>query len=226
MIQVFKAGSTGEEVARGFEKTWQETVGKADRGEVINKIINNTDEQSLQWLKEYASAQPVTLLLWLDNSDAAQVLQSDTIKNSPDQMLFLSTSLLAGEVGIIPENMRDSVFLTHPHSLPEDYDLKGKILKRWLKTRDLAETNLDIQSKMYFLGWMLPGALKHMRSEFYRDYFLEGFDMMIDQDYAVAVYPRLSFGQGQRYAAKGCYIVQLTGDDITQVKMVGDWVVN
>ena len=65
-----------------------------------------------------------------------------------------------------------------------------------------------------------------MRSEFYRDYFLEGFDMMIDQNYAVAVYPRLSFGQGQRYAAKGCYIVQLTGDDITEVKMVGDWVIN
>ena len=226
VIQVFKAGGKGEDVARGFEKTWQQAVGKAARGELINKVITSADDLSSQWLKKNTSEQPVTLLLWLDNSDAAQVLQSDTFKNSPDQMLFLSTSLLAGEVAIIPENMRDSVFLTHPHSLPEDYDLKGKILKRWLKTRDLAETNLDIQSKMYFLGWMLPGALKHMRNEFYRDYFLEGFDMMIDQDYAVAVYPRLSFAQGQRYAAKGCYIVQLTGDDITEVKMVGDWIVN
>ena len=116
--------------------------------------------------------------------------------------------------------------MTHPHSLPEYYDTKSMVLKRWLKIRDLPVTNLDIQSKMYFLGWMLPGAVKHMRSEFYRDYFLESFDMMIDQDYAVAVYPRLSFGPDQRYAAKGCYIVQLTGDDITEVKMVGDWVVN
>ena len=65
-----------------------------------------------------------------------------------------------------------------------------------------------------------------MRSEFYRDYFLEGYDMMIEQTYAVAVYPRLSFGPGQRYASKGCYIAQLTGDDSTNLKMVGDWVTN
>ena len=141
-------------------------------------------------------------------------------------MLFLSTSLLAGEVSVIPENMRDSIFLTHPHSLPEDYDRKSGVLKRWLKTNGIPVTNLDVQAKMYFLGWMLPGAIHNMRSEFYRDYFLEGFDMMKDQTYAVAVYPRLSFGPGQRYAAKGCFIVQLTGDDITKLKMVGDWVVN
>ncbi len=226
VIQVFKAGSNGEDTARGFEKAWQDAVGNSGHGELINKVIKNADDLSSQWLKENTSEQPVTLLLWLDNASAAQVFESDIFKNSPDQMLFLSTSLLAGEVSMIPGNMRDSVFLTHPHSLPEDYDTKSMVLKLWLKSRNLAVTNKDIQSKMYFLGWMLPGAIKHMRSEFYRDYFLESFDMMIDQDYAVAVYPRLSFGPGQRYAAKGCYIVQLTGDDITEVKMVGDWVVN
>ncbi len=75
-------------------------------------------------------------------------------------MLFLSTSLLAGEVSMIPGNMRDSVYLTHPHSLPEDYDTKSMVLKLWLKSRDLTVTNKDIQSKMYFLGWKLPDAIK------------------------------------------------------------------
>ena len=100
------------------------------------------------------------------------------------------------------------------------------VLKRWLKIRKIPLTNLDIQAKMYFLGWMLPGAIKNMRSEFYRDYFLESFDMMTDQTYAVAVYPRLSFGPAQRYAAKGCYIAQLGGGDEAKLKMVGDWVIN
>ncbi len=84
----------------------------------------------------------------------------------------------------------------------------------------------QLKAKMYFLGWMLPGAIAAMRSEFYRDYFMEAFDMMPDQDYAIAAYPRLSFGPGQRYAAKGCYITQLSSGDDPQLVKVSDWVVN
>ena len=222
LIQIFASKSRGEEIARAFETNWNKLGGK----QLTNKIINSADELSLQWLNENLSEHSATVLLWLDNSTADAVLQSGNFKNNPDVKLFFSTSLLAGEVDIIPENMRKSVFFTHPYSLPENYDRKSKVLKRWLKIRGITETNLDIQAKMYFLGWMLPGALKHMRSEFYRDYFLEGYDMMLEQTYAVAVYPRLSFGPGQRYASKGCYIAQLTGDDISNLKMVGDWVTN
>ena len=71
---------------------------------------------------------------------------------------------------------------------------------------------------------MLSGASRNMRSEFFREYFLEGFDMMIDQDYAIPVYPRLTFGSGQRYAAKGCYIVQLTKGDNPSLLKRSDWV--
>jgi hypothetical protein len=63
-----------------------------------------------------------------------------------------------------------------------------------------------------------------MRSEFYRDYFVEGFDMMTDQDYAIAVYPRLTFGPGQRYASKGCYIVKLGKGPDPILLPVNDWV--
>ncbi|NOR25909.1 MAG: amino acid ABC transporter substrate-binding protein, partial [Desulforhopalus sp.] len=63
-----------------------------------------------------------------------------------------------------------------------------------------------------------------MRSEFYAEYFLEGFDMMTDQDYAIAVYPRLTFGSGQRYASKGCYIVKLTQGPNPEMVPVNDWI--
>jgi hypothetical protein len=45
-------------------------------------------------------------------------------------------------------------------------------------------------------------------------------------DQPSAVYGRLSFGPGQRYAAKGCYIVQLgKGPDPELVKK-SDWVIH
>ena len=47
-----------------------------------------------------------------------------------------------------------------------------------------------------------------------------------DQDYAIAIYPRLSFGSGQRYASKGCYMVQLTKGPDPQLVKVSDWVIH
>lgn len=222
MIQIFKSGSRGEEIARGFEETWMRSGGTG----LINKVFDSADDLSAQWMNEKISSAPATVLLWLEDADAGDLLQSGIFDNEAEKTLFVSSTLLNGETDVIPANIRDAVFLTHPYSLPGDYERKSKVLKRWLKMRGIPQTNLDIQAKMYFLGWMLPGAIKSMRSEFYRDYFLEGFDMMTDQTYAVAIYPRLSFAPGQRYASKGCYVTQLTNDNPAQLKMKGEWVIN
>lgn len=222
VVQIFRPGSKGEEIARGFEKTWKE-LGKTG---LVNKMPESADEITTKWLGKNLPNYPVTVLLWLENGDIEHVLNSGIFEKFSDTALFLSTSMLSGKKDVVPQNMRDLVYLTHPYSLPEEYKVKTKVLKKWLKTRGIPEINLDIQAKMYFLGWMLPGVLRHMRSEFYRDYFLESFDMMIDQTYAVAIYPRLSFGPGQRYAAKGCFITQLGGGEEGEHKMVGDWVIN
>jgi hypothetical protein len=50
--------------------------------------------------------------------------------------------------------------------------------------------------------------------------------MMRDQYYAIAVYPRLSFGPGQRYASKGCYVVQVAGDDEPLLEKRSTWVIH
>jgi hypothetical protein len=60
----------------------------------------------------------------------------------------------------------------------------------------------------------------------YRDRLLELFDMMGDQYYNIALYPRFSFGQGQRYASKGCYIVQLTEMPEPALVKRSDWVIH
>jgi hypothetical protein len=116
--------------------------------------------------------------------------------------------------------------VTHQYSLPGSNEKRMLVVKRWLEVRNIPITDLRMQAKIYFIGWMLPGAVKHMRSEFFREYFLEKFDLMNDQDYAIAVYPRLTFGPGQRYASKGCYIVQLTRGPDPELVKITDWVVH
>ena len=170
------------------------------------------------------SRQPAVLILWLEPFDLEQI-GSLAADDKLSQKIFLSAKMLDYSFGSIPDGLRDNVYLTYPTSLPDTKAQRMVIIKRWLQIRKIPATDLDMQARIYFLGWMLPGAMRYMRSEFFREYFLEGFDMMIDQDYAVAFSPRLTFGPGQRYAAKGCYIVQLSKGSIPKILKKSDWVI-
>jgi len=170
--------------------------------------------------------QPSAVLLWLDSKDMLVATDWLAKQSQQPETVFASWKLLEGNTSAIPDNLRENVYLTYPRDLPENNARKISVLKRWLNIRKIPVTNLDIQSQMYSLGCILPGAISHMRSEFYRDYFMESFDMMHDQDYAIATFPRLTFGPGQRYAAKGCYIVQLGEGEQPNLIKKSEWIIH
>jgi hypothetical protein len=70
---------------------------------------------------------------------------------------------------------------------------------------------------------LVTKAIFMLKGYFNRDRFLEVIDMMKDE-LTVALYPRLSFGPGQRYLSKGCYIVTLGEGPKPKVVAVSDWV--
>lgn len=207
---------------RGFSESWQ----KSGKLEPIYLTVGPDTKMNVRFWQDTVQAhEPDILILWLDADDLANIpafLQGIKIPRK----IIISSSLLEKEYGAIPDIMRDRVYLTYPHSLPETMQKRILPVKRWLQARKIPVTDLDMQDRIYFIGWMLAGSIKNMRSEFFREYFLEGFDMMIDQDYAIAVYPRLTFGPGQRYASKGCYIVQMTKGDEPSLLQRSDWVIH
>jgi hypothetical protein len=222
VIQVLQRGQMSAALAQGFEDTWQ----KLGRPAPVRKMLGKDETLSKHILNEITGSKgPAVLLLWLETNSLAALESLETAQNRPG-MVFASASLLGPDLAEIPDTARDTLFLTYSHDLPETQERSILAVKQWLKARKIPLTDLRMQSKIYFLGWMLAGAVKSMRSEFFRDYFLEGFDMMIDQDYAIAVYPRLTFGSGQRYASKGCYIVQLTKGPNPELIKKSDWVIH
>ena len=70
---------------------------------------------------------------------------------------------------------------------------------------------------MGVIRWHLPGLLVAIGM-----LIREG---SCHQDWAVVGYPRLGFGPGQRYAAKGCYLVQLGPGAMPELRQASDWVV-
>lgn len=222
IVQVQQQGNRkSSALAQGFEQIWQK-MGKT----VVENILLQGDQvvTDQMWNDILEGPAPVVLLLWLDGTN------TDIFKNVAHhadrvQMMFASATLLDNNFSFISDQLKESLLLTYPYSLLSEDDPTRFSVERWLQVRKIPQSNFNIQAKMYFLGWMLPGSLKSMRSEFFREYFLEGYDMMIDQDYAIAVYPRLTFGPAQRYASKGCYISKLTKGANPELVPVSDWVI-
>jgi hypothetical protein len=219
ILQLYRAGQPGEAAARGFSENWPTTSSPDD---TVSLKLDSVDPAKA--LTSHADAEIV--LLWLEGDDLDAALSALKEAGDANPSAFVSSTLLDKDPASLPETLRARVYLTYPYSLPSDNPRRRHIVERWMKGRGIPLTNPEIQSKMYFLGWMLPGVLSYMRSEFYRDYFLEGFDMMTDQDYAIPIYPRLTFGPGQRYAAKGCYIVQVGPGESPQLLPRSHWVIH
>lgn len=135
-------------------------------------------------------------------------------------------SMLEGSFDKIPVNIREILHLTWPYNLPDEEKRMQLMSSRWLEVRDVDFTNPRVQSNMYFVGWSLSMIFKAMLSDFYRDYFFDLVDRSVEQTYTIATYPRLSFGPGQRYASKGCYIVTLTEDEEPQITKETDWIIH
>jgi len=222
VVQVFRDEPAGRAIAQGFS-TARATMGKEPPTDVVVDEDRPIDRKF--WKDLVSAHEHAVLLLWLDASDLKAVGALGIAEEKPPAV-FVSSSLMGEELYSLPEAVRGMTWITWPRSFEEDETRSIMATERWLQARGLEVTNFDIQAKMYFLGWTLAPMVKMMRDDFYRDYFFDIAGMMRDQYYAIAVYPRLSFGPGQRYASKGCYIVQITGGDEPALEKRSNWVVH
>lgn len=222
IVIVSREGLESNALIRGFSESWRK-YGRPEPEYL--KLLPGAELTSEFWKETMKSSQPTVLILWLGGDDLTNIESIAGGRELPRQIIF-SSELLDYSLEAVPDLLRDNAYVTYPYSLAGENETRRLMVRRWLEVRKVPVTDLQVQSKMYFLGWMLTGAVKHIRSEFFREYFLEKFDMMTDQDYAIAVYPRLTFGPGQRYASKGCYVVQLTKGPGPELVKRSDWVIH
>jgi hypothetical protein len=78
-------------------------------------------------------------------------------------------------------------------------------------------------NQSYSIQQVLTMIIMDMKKNYYREYFLDIIGMNADME--VPLYERISFGPGQRYASKGCYIVQLTKGEKPELVKKSDWVI-
>jgi len=221
VVQIYRDTPIGQAFARGFSET-RELIRMPAPAE---HVLSGRKALTSKLLTKIAETNPgAILVLWIGKGDLPAVAAFEDGPHPP--LLFMSATLLDDGIGDLPEAVRDFTLISHPNAMPDDKARTRLAIKRWLTIRKIPLTNYEIQANMYFVGWNLAGLVKMMRDEFYRDYFLDISDMMRDQDYAVGVYERLSFGPGQRYASKGCYLTELSGGSDPSFEKKSGWVIH
>lgn len=221
VVQVYRDNAEGAALARGFADTWK----KLGNASVTNRTVSAHEKTGRDFWKDLSAAHPnAIMLIWLGPADLAGVESLAEAGNRPST-LFVSSTMLAGALTAIPDKVRDVTFITYPIRLPDDGEYPRSIVTLWMKFKNIPITNMTISSKTYFLTRMLSYALSDMGEDFYRDFFLDMLDNGKDQANSSVLHPMLSFGPGQRYASKGCYVVTFTKGDKPKVVRQSDWII-
>lgn len=216
VLQVFQDTREGRAFAAGFQEMWR----KLGHHPPANKALQAGEVLTSQSLAQVlAKERPAVALLWLGPEVVQPLAGLSALPHRPEQV-FLSASLLRQSLTSLAEPVRDLTYITYPYSLSaEGVPRSGK--------GPQSITDRKIPAKIRSLSFLLTDALMMLREDFYRERFLEVIDMLQDrpQPYS-GVYERYSFGPAQRYAAKGCYIVQLAHGASPELVEKSGWVIH
>jgi hypothetical protein len=130
----------------------------------------------------------------------------------------MSATLLKDGLLTVPETLRDRTYITYP------YGLSGPAPGSGGAKAPLEITDRRIERKGATLRSALIEVFKSWQTNFYRDYMLDFIDCSMHEIFSP--FERISFGPGQRYASKGCFIVQLSKGVRPELIRKSGWVIH
>jgi len=228
IIQIFDNSIKSTSAATNFKKLIKENKNI----KITDLKIDNADSLSTDNLKSLIKQEKAsTIVLWLNTPPMKKI---ETVLKDTSELthIFLSASFIENNFDIIPQTLIEKVYLTYPFNKPNR--LHHIRLTNWARIRKLKITDLRVQANAYFAAKVASDALMHIRTNLYRDYFLERIEHMIDNSVITSVYPRMSLGPGQRFASKGSYIIQLSEKVVKnnskmnnnlKINPVSDWII-
>ncbi|MCF6178954.1 MAG: ABC transporter substrate-binding protein [Geopsychrobacter sp.] len=218
VIQVSRNSRRGSALKAGFNASW----AQKHKTPVLDISLPAGVALNVKQLSKIIKTQnPAAVVVW-DDASALPALQKIAQTEGWKGLLLTSGTWLGDKIWTLPADMRKKLYLTWPYRLPHENARFNISLKRILSGRSLDDFNFEVISKSYITNEVLGKALKDMRGEYYRDFFLDSIDMLPDTYFPL--YERLSFGQGQRFASKGCFIVQLGKGENPQLERRSEWV--
>ncbi|NWJ41636.1 MAG: ABC transporter substrate-binding protein [Geothrix sp.] len=218
VLQIVQEGPEGRDLSAGFRETWQELglgVAKQIRlgkGEQVDAVTLGAILQR---------EQPTAVLLWTDAS-CFEALGDLAGRPEMPKFVFLASSRLGAQIYKLPEQARPFTWLTYPYRDPQVEPNVSKYANSLFAGFTNRNPETRIATRTYSMIQILIQGLMDMDRNYYRDNFMDRIGMQRDQ--VLPDYLRLSFGPGQRYASKGCYIMQLSPGPEPRLVRKSEWV--
>jgi hypothetical protein len=221
IVQVVQDSPAGNALADGFAAGWHQ-AGRppVKRVDLTTRQLRSAGALD-KIIKQY---KPSVLLLWSNEIKAAGLAALTTGPSAPER-IFVSSSYMGDLSKVVPEAARSRVFIAYPYRLTPFVGSKQGFDARvpLLATADkLAVDRISSQTETVLKQSTLQG-LRILEDNLFRDYLLDAMSMQMDQ--TVLDFERLSFGPGQRYVSKGCYIIQLGPGDVPTLLPRSEWVI-
>lgn len=156
-----------------------------------------------------ASAPDTALVLWLAREHVASI--AETVRANT---VYLSSTLLDGQLDGPVVSMNGPVFVAHPFRLPGRSDPALARFSVWAKTRGIELSAPRRQSEAFFACLALKDALAHMGRFFIRDYALDTLDHAQSLVAYLPFYPRPTLGPQQRFMNKGGYVLAVDDGEV------------
>jgi hypothetical protein len=216
IVQIVRDSREGQALQSGFQETLRD-LGHEAPVTITLKQGKELTKDAVQ--KLLAKEKPGAVVLW-DGSAALLELETLATDKSSPEMVFVSSSYLGKGLWSLNERVRDFTYITYPFRLPRSPQDKinpsDPLL--YLKANTTKEANQE-----YVISQIFNMVIMDMKRNYYRDNFLDVIGMIGDLE--VPLYEHVSFGPGQRYASKGCYIVQLSKGEKPELVRKSDWVI-
>lgn len=222
IVQIVQDSPAGKALAAGFQKTWSDL----ERPAVTSLTLKSSQLRDPKFYSAVLEEKkPGVLLLWTD-AEILPGLPAMLARQATPTQVYLSSSYLGKQTLSIPESVRDNIYLTYPYRLTpyvgskEGFDAAVPILTT---AKDIGNDRITSRTNT-MLRQLTQQGLKLLYDNLYRDHLFDVMSMQMDQ--IVRDYERLSFGPGQRYVSKGCYIIQLGQGAATALQPKSEWVIH
>jgi len=229
-VQIVQDTPAGRALEKGFNQMWEELGNPAIPTVMLRKDAPITVDALRAIVTAHNAA---TALLWLEPEHMAAIGALASSQRTPARII-VSSSGIGTALTTLDDQTRDTLMFAYPYRLPQDeasFDVYIEAMAQQLHASD--EPSRMIVKRSYIIYQILSQALSALKGNYYRDGLLDMLGMTmsmggmgLNQDLVFPLYERISFGPGQRYASKGCYMVQLTKGASPKLVRQSEWVVH